>query len=181
MGGFIVGQAGTSLGLLNGSFWMPVTSGVSSDLRDVWGASADDVWAVGASGTLLHWRGSSWTLVPNGPDGGIPNELRGVWGSSAHDVWAVGAGGAIVHYDGAIWSIVQSGQSYSLNDVWGRSGTDVWAVGTSGRILHWNGAAWAPEASGTLSSLNALWGEGGDGDRVWVVGEDGTILRRDRR
>jgi hypothetical protein len=32
------------------------TSGVTGRLNAVWGASAGEVWAVGAGGTILRWR-----------------------------------------------------------------------------------------------------------------------------
>ena len=118
--GWVVGGGGTTLALLNGTAWQAVpTGGVSVNLLDVWGSKVDDVWAVGEAGTILHWRGTMWTLVPNGGDGGMSNALRGVWGSGPKDIWAVGTGGAILHYNGAAWLQVAGGETYSLNDVWG--------------------------------------------------------------
>ena len=54
--------------------------------RSVWGSGASDVWAVGDSGTILHWDGSAWTSASSG----TTFALFGVWGSGANDVWAVG-------------------------------------------------------------------------------------------
>jgi hypothetical protein len=40
----------------NGTSWSSVTSGTKSWLLGVWGSGANDVWAVGESGTILRWR-----------------------------------------------------------------------------------------------------------------------------
>ena len=62
-------------------------------LISVWGTASTDVWAVGASGTILHWDGSAWSGFPSG----TTNVLYGVWGSASTDVWAVGQAGTILH------------------------------------------------------------------------------------
>ena len=100
-------------------------------------------------------------------------DLRGLWGSAEDDIWAVGTAGTALHWDGTRWSPVGEPATFSLNDVWGRSPSDVWAVGSGGTILHYDGAAWQPEFSGTLQALHGVWG---DGERLWVVGESGSIL-----
>ncbi len=35
-------------------------------LNGVWGSGANDVWAVGNGGTILHWSGGAWVSVPSG-------------------------------------------------------------------------------------------------------------------
>jgi photosystem II stability/assembly factor-like uncharacterized protein len=37
--------------------------------------------------------------------------------------------------------------------------------------------SWQPKASGTDATLSAVWGA--DGHRIWVIGENGTILRHE--
>jgi hypothetical protein len=174
--GWIVGGAGTALALLNGAVWQPVsTAGVTVDLLDVWGSAVDDVWAVGQGGTILHWRSSGWALASIGAEGGVINELRGIWGSGPKDVWAVGAQGTILHYDGLVWSTSAAGKAYTLNDVWGTSAADIYAVGSGGTILHFDGNFWIAQESGTDRTFNAVAGSEG---RVFVAGENGTVLRR---
>jgi hypothetical protein len=138
-------------------------------LTGIWGSSVNDVWAVGYSGTLLHWDGSQWSSAA------IQLPLRGVWGASATDVWAVGERGTILHWNGAAWAGAPSGTTSTLFGVWGVSTGDVWAVGDAGTILHWNGSAWSSVASGTANQLSGVWGAS-TGD-VWAVGDAGTILR----
>ncbi len=146
-------------------------------LLGVWGSAANDVWAVGYGGLILHWDGIAWSSVASG----TPYALHGIWGSGASDVWAVGYGGAIVHWNGTRWSTVASGTTDALEAVSGSGPDDVWAVGASqvgkwpsfGAILHWNGVTWSKRASGTTNALHAVWS---DGSGAWAVGDSGTLL-----
>src|SRR5215813_11752680 len=139
-------------------------------LFGVWGSGASDVWAVGWSGTILHWDGSAWTSVSSS----TPTTLFGVWGSGASDVWAVGWAGTIVHWNGSAWATASSGTTNPLWGVWGSGASDVWAVGHSGTIVHWNGSAWTSVSSDTPNILYSVWGSGASD--VWAVGDSGTIL-----
>ncbi len=134
--------------------WYEMESGTASPLYGAWGSSATDVFAVGGSGTILHYDGSSWSAMSSG----TTNHLNEVWGSSATDVFAVGTFGTILHYDGSSWSAMGSGTTNHLNEVWGSSATDVFAVGGSGTILHYDGSSWSAMSSGTTSSLSGIWG-----------------------
>ena len=58
----------------------------------LWGSSANDIWAVGQSGTALHFDGSAWSPKKTGANEG----LTGVWGTGSQ-VWVVGQRGAILH------------------------------------------------------------------------------------
>jgi photosystem II stability/assembly factor-like uncharacterized protein len=62
-----------------------------------------------------------------------------------------------------------------IKAVWARGPSEAWIVGTKGLILHFDGRAWNREASGTDETLVAVHGAG---RLVWVVGEQGTFLRR---
>jgi len=78
----------------DGNAWSVVATGHSGPLSDVWASGPDDVWAVGAGGTILHWNGNSWTRV----DSGTTGNLTHVWGSGPRDIWVVGRGGIILRY-----------------------------------------------------------------------------------
>jgi hypothetical protein len=170
---WLVGSHGQAWGLLNGRLWTPLQTPTDHDLLAVWSAPTGTAWAVGEGGVTLHHDGILWAAVPSGPDGGLQVDLRGLWGTRDNDVWAVGTGGSAVHWDGTTWTRVTPDAGFSLNDVWGRSSNDVWAVGTAGTLLHYDGMTWSEEFSGTEHTLNALWG---NADRLWAVGEHGTIL-----
>ena len=55
------------------------------------GKSANDVYAVGALGTILHWDGVNWTAE----SAGTPIELRAVAFTGANDVQLFSDGSAI--------------------------------------------------------------------------------------
>lgn len=121
------------------------------NLNWIWGSAADDIWAVGDYGSIMHSDGKTWKKIPNSA---IP-ELRNywnVWGTSRTDVWAVGGSmlrakpagagrGLIIHWNGASWTKVPTfehevngGRDTYLNSIWGASGDDIWAVGYGGVI-----------------------------------------------
>jgi len=172
-GGWLVGSRGQTWGLLNKRLWTPLQTPTDHDLLAVWSSPSGMAWAVGEGGVILRHDGIGWAAIPSGPEGGLTVDLRGVWGSADNDVWSVGTGGSAVHWDGRVWKRVTPEAAFALNDVWGRSAEDAWAVGSSGTILHYDGQSWQTEASGSEHALNAIWGSG---DRVWAVGEHGTIL-----
>jgi hypothetical protein len=142
-------------------------------LLGVWVNSADDVFAVGGGGTILHYDGTAWAVM----ESGTSFDLGGIWGSSPGDVFAVGEGGTVLHYDGRSWSpmSVPSGSPF-LNGIWGSSGTDVFAVGQGGEIVHYDGASWIEMYDGGFA-LNAVWGS--SATDVFAVGEWGTVLHYD--
>jgi len=39
----------------DGTAWAPIPSGTEEGLNGVWGSSAEDVFVVGGSGTILHY------------------------------------------------------------------------------------------------------------------------------
>src|SRR5690606_33823531 len=77
--------------------WCPVPTGVSSLylLTSVWGSSANDVWAGGSGGTIIHWDGKAW--APANIPGPAKNTYNNVVGTSANDVWAISATDTIYH------------------------------------------------------------------------------------
>lgn len=146
---------------------------VPGALLGVWVSSADDVFAVGESGTILHYDGTAWGAM----ESGTSVHLGGIWGSSRNDVFAVGGGGTVLHYDGQSWSPMSfpSGNPM-LNGIWGSSGTDVFAVGEDGAVVHYDGASWVEMYDGGFA-LNAVWGY--SATDVFAVGEWGTVLHYD--
>ena len=163
--------------------WSSMTSGTTVQLNGVWGSNASNVFAVGASGTILHYNGNAWSKMTSGITGLFPPSLNGIWGSNASNVFAVGASGTILHYNGNAWSKMTSGITGlfppSLNSVWGVSSSNIFAVGASGTILHYNGNAWSKMTSGITGlfppSLNSIWGS--NASNVFAVGASGTIRK----
>jgi cysteine-rich repeat protein len=157
-------------------------------LQDVWGTSPQNVFAVGGSGTILHFDGVQWSPM----DSGTEVDLQGVWGTPGGPIYAVGDQGTILRYDGSAWSRVvlpyDAGRFPWVSDVqfrgiWGTDPDDIYIVGNSdGLILHHDGHGWAPVRTDIDQPLLRVWGRreqrGSKNDiTLFFVGEAGTVLR----
>ena len=71
-------------------------SGTMSNLTSIWGASPTDVFAVGESGTILHYNGKEWSPMQSNTHGLVGR----IWGSSSSDIYAIVDGMGLQHYDG---------------------------------------------------------------------------------
>jgi hypothetical protein len=172
--------------------WSVVANELEAALLSVSGASADDVWAVGADagkgGLLLHYDGAAWTRVPSG---------------QAYDLWWVqvlardkifigGAGATILIGDGKTFTrqATPGLAADTVFGVWASAPDDAWAVGgRAGRygfLWHYDGIAWTNQelpddvplaADGELPALFKVWGRAKDD--VYAVGGHGTILHYD--
>jgi protein-tyrosine phosphatase len=83
--------------------------GTDHDLADVSAVDKDYAWAVGASGTILFFDGTSWREDPQSRV--ITQEL--LWSVMAlgrNNVWAVGANDLLLFFDGVSWT-VQNGEA----------------------------------------------------------------------
>jgi hypothetical protein len=131
--------------------WTLLDYQAPDELLGVWGSAEDDVFAVGESGTIVHFDGHDWS----GMESGTTAILSGVWGSSSTDVYAVGYTGSgpdsvVLRYDGIEWSDMETGLGARLNAIWGSSATDIYAVGGyrigyrdfEGAVFHFDGEAW---------------------------------------
>ena len=169
-----MGKRWEPLGSGVGASWTPAGVYPSTHIAAIWGASDDDVWAVGASGQILRWNGGSrWKSF----DGGTRGNLNHVWGSGPNDVWASGEAG-MLHWDGARWkTVTTSASDVQLNDVWGTDSCHAWAVGNEGTILRRDCDGWSPVASSVTVDLSGVGGS--TPDDVWAVGRAGTILHLD--
>jgi hypothetical protein len=187
---FAVGQWGIILRYRR-SLWSPLrrwrvmNTPTTNDLSGVWGSSADDVlavgndiFAVGYTGTILHYNGNArneWsTMRP------AVFDLYGVWGSSDDNVFAVGEEGTALRFNGRRWRRMPTPTANHLLGVWGSSDDDVFAVGSGGTILHYDGNArneWSRMTSHTTNWLYGVWGS--SDKNVFAVGSGGTILHYD--
>ena len=150
-----------------------MSSGTTSDLFAIWGSGGSNVFAVGASGTILRFDGATWNALASGTS----NVLYSVWGSSANHVFAVGAAGVILHFDGANWTPMISGTDNALRGVWGTSADNVYAVGDQGAILHYDGANWQSMESRTDTPLRSIWGN--SASSIFAVGKNSLVLHYD--
>ncbi len=161
------------------SSWQNVTTPTANRLRGVWAASSTDAWAVGDSGTIVHYNGSAWSTVASG----TAQTLRAIWGSSSSDIWAVGGTNfnssdgdhIVLHYNGSAWSTVSDPAVNPLSAIWGSSANNVIAIGCQvcgtgapATAIKWNGSSWSTISDTTLNYNLAL--SGTSSTDMWAVG-----------
>ena len=153
--------------------WSAMISGTTNNLKGVWGSSGGDVFAVGDSGTILHYDGTAWSAMASP----TTDNLNSIWGSSSTHAVAVGDSGTILHYDGLNWLEAQSNTTNNLNGIWGSSTVYAFAVGDSGTFLYYYNGSWSsPMPPGTIpANLNAVWGSPDKANDTYCVGDGGTI------
>lgn len=131
----IVGHFGFALHLDPDGSWVRDMTPDDQALWGVWGAAADDLWAVGGSGgndlppLVLHYDGEAWSEFPLPPLESEGGALFKVWGTGADDVFAVGDRGLVVHFDGGAWVEETSTTLSSIIGVWGHPDHDVVIAG----------------------------------------------------
>lgn len=130
-------------------------------LDDIWGASVDDVWAIGQIGMdldkIMHYNGNSWTKYTKEL---ISCDDGEIFGFDNDEVWFAGgpdlrSGTTIWKWDGKTWS---KNYHYDIGahistftDIYGTNQDDVYACGvhlfkdpgsSKGFVLHYNGTRW---------------------------------------
>ncbi|AKU95061.1 hypothetical protein AKJ09_01725 [Labilithrix luteola] len=167
--------------------WYPVAAGNDArlGLSSVWGSGKNDVWVVGASGSVLHWDGSTWRSTHLDTD----QSLNVIGGSSPADVWIGSTADRIYHatgfangkVQGALATpIIDVSTGLSLLSVWAASSNDVWfggqpngttslwATSTAEGESGWRPMTPTPENGFSGPTITGLWGNGTGG--VWCVG-----------
>lgn len=153
--------------------WTVHTSTTSQDLRAVWGASPQEIYAVGHAGTVLHHDGKTWSVMTTGTD----KNLWDLWGSGPADLFIVGSDGVVLHKTGPAWAAMASGTTQHLLGISGSGPDDIWAVGAHGACVHYDGVAWTAVDTKTTDGLQAVYSAGPKD--AYAVGVRGTILHHD--
>jgi len=157
--------------------WMnPASEGVT--LSDVWGPSANNLFATGQQGVVLRYNGTAWRVTQTPTTA----NLTAVWGTSATNIIAVGTGGVVLRFDGTTWTNGSPNPAVVFLDVWGSAPNDIFVVGIESavtrRVYHYDGSSWAPmTVPPGLESLTSVWGSG-PGD-VYATGLGTSFLHYD--
>ncbi len=141
-------------------------------LNDMWGESADNIYAVGDGGTILHFDGVKWTVEPVD----AKDWSYGIWGSGANNIYAVGLR-AVLHYNGISWNRTEIDAPGYLYGIWGTSASNIYAVGEVSTIMHYDGNTWTAMPNNANRPLYDVWGT--SPTNVYAVGYSGTIVHYD--
>jgi len=145
------------------------------DVRDVWAAADDDVFAIGPSGTVMRYRGGAslnWTPEETGLTGA---GFTAITGRHSDDVTAVASDGRVYHYNGSRWQRVPVPETAPWVDVAADLSGGLLAVSSLPNTLLLTGfdvgVAGPPVY---LGRFHACWTSQGT---AFVAGDEGTIFR----
>lgn len=178
---YVVGDRGTMLRSDDdGETWSQLEMPVATLLRGIWGRGANDLYAAGWDGIIVHsvdglrfQRVQSQTMA----------WLWGGYSDASGGVFVVGKEGRVLRSldRGKSFRPVVTGYPTALTSIWGNDRGDVWITGQAG-IFHSSdrGATWTPEKGGALADtnkkLNQIWGA--VSGELLAVGYGGLIVQR---
>ncbi|MGA1839647.1 MAG: hypothetical protein ACMUIU_03395 [bacterium] len=157
-------------------------------LKDLWGSTSGDIYAVGYNfrkkhGLIVHCLGDNCEEIETTTDG----EINSIWGFSPGSIYAVGFEGdsnppksVILKYDGISWEKIPINKKTRLTGIWGTSPTNLYVIGWEnnsldryeGRIFHWNGKVLKEMPIECPMRLLKIWGS--SDKEIFVVGNDHT-------
>lgn len=166
----------------------------SANLYTVWGMDADDMWAGGDYGSLLHWDGRRSRLVDIPTD----DSIRSITGLASDAVWAL-ADGDIFRWDGRRWQLETTVPMYT-RDICVLAPDDIYAGGGVApdsceipRIMHYDGRDWTDMEVPYLCErlVEIIWRPSFDHpvmastgehllrlrDGAWEIAADGLVIR----
>jgi hypothetical protein len=181
---YMGGEGGVIVRLQDGTFTPMLTPGTNT-VYGIWGASPDDLWAVGGASDAtggFAWRlvGDAWVDEPSLPaEVASDSALWKVYGTAGDDAWLVGSNGVALHWDGNALVPGSTGVGSSLFTVH-QQGDHYAAVGglASGIIVELDDGQWhdvTPEPA-PMGLAGVTLGAHGSGI---AVGMFGTVFTRD--
>jgi hypothetical protein len=163
----------------DGSHWEPMSTGVSVNLHDVHGRTAQDVWAVGNfggnSGTLLHFNGNTdltWQVLAEG----ISWSLDRIWSGGSAPILASTSYNRLFRWNGSALEEITPADMVYPRDLWGAAGGEVFFVAGSGGILRCQGSACAPMAAPSATYIDLF---GHSNQDIYALASNGTLLHFD--
>lgn len=180
---YLGGAGGVILRYEDGTF-SPMTTPSTGTVFGLWGASPEEMWAVGGSGDRqgFAWRleGDTWTPEPSVPEERVADAaIWKVYGTDAETAWLVGSNGLCLHWDGHELVEGESGIGSSLFTVHANQERFA-AVGglATGVIVENEGDGWTTAVDSASYGLTgiALSDEGGV-----AVGRYGSVWTRDSK
>ena len=162
-----------SICTIDGWCWThPLPAG--DQLVDAVKVGADDVWLVGAAGTIVRFTGGKLSALPP-----AASTLAAIWATAANvdvdgdldEVWVGGTSGPY-RWDGQAWrpiGITTDPGHRGVSAFWGCAASDIWAMGPI--ATRWDGQSWPgvtvpSDAVLTDHDFRAVWGSACDD--VWA-------------
>jgi len=125
--------------------WVDIGIHDVHSINSVFMNSADEGWAVGSQGDIIHYNGDQWSKAANFVD----QQLNSVSLTAVGEGWAVGNGGLILSLHGGKWAKYPlSPTNENLRTVYMISAAEGWAVGGEdggGVFIHYKDGKWGRE------------------------------------
>lgn len=135
-------------------------------LNKIWGASSDDLYAIGEAATVWHRKGTTWKLESDPPV--AMSNLLTVFGCGAKDIYAVG-GQDVIHSNGVSWTKEPLELFNTVNGVTCGAPGEVLIVGSGGLKQRLVGGKWVDDFEiAPNADLHGSWSDG-EGT-FWVAG-----------
>ncbi len=170
-----VGQYGTILSG-DGVNWTQMASPTANNLWRVRVISPTNAWACGLTATLIHYNGTSWSLVTIP---GATEDFFDILFLSANNIWVCGDFGALYHYNGSSWMTVNAGiYNVTYASMSGVSSNDILLISDlntspyTGEIIHFDGtSSTVKQTVNGTPGLNAVYSD--DNNLYYILGSNG--------
>jgi photosystem II stability/assembly factor-like uncharacterized protein len=155
--------------------WQWANSPTAVTLHGSFRSAANDIWAVGDLGNIIHYDGTAWELQPN-------DNLEDLFAIAMIDPtqgFVVGDGGFVAAYANGSWSPIRTPSRSNLRSIAFVDPSEGWIVGEEGTILHIVSGNMEQEMCPVQTNLNCVGVTGASGKaEAWAMGDDGVILKR---
>lgn len=166
----------------NGTMFTDVPGALPVTLFGVWGTAANNLFMVGASGTVVRYDGSAFTSSsPIDALTGVSGPIVGVTGSANNNLTAVGDWGATMQWNGTAWQQVANSIYIRFTNVAGTS-DNLWATAIDATnnlnlpvLYQFGGGKWNSVTTPANRPLRGIWISGADG---MVAGDNDSLLSR---
>jgi photosystem II stability/assembly factor-like uncharacterized protein len=184
--GWVSGDWGRIMMTTNGGSTWTIqmdNSTYSNTFRDLAMLSATEGWAVGSSGKVLKYNGSSWSSVSNPATANL-TDLYAVGFSGSGNGFTSGQNSTMYQWDGSSWNTQNTAlpdNSFHVYDLCMLSSSLGYAVttpgfGGGGVILKYNGNTWASDYAYTGMNSELFTGvTATPNGNIYAVGATGMI------
>lgn len=170
------GALTSNTAVMNTNIWIQQTSGTTNKLNGVFGFASNNIYAVGNSGTILHWNGIAWSTQTSGTTA----NLMGVQGPDTGHVyvWADDNHVYETHDGGTTW-VQKAAVNSGMHGFFAASSTDAWATTNGSRLQHSGDdiSTWSTDI-GNIGSNGSQGVFGFAPNDMWMTRTGGTELTR---
>ncbi len=158
-------------------FWKELYNDATMKVNAVWGVTANDMYAVGSGGLIMHYDGKTWQYMQGVNHAFLMStKFHGVCGTNTNNVYVI-SDYDVIYFDGIMWRKSKWiwGQFFAI---WGSSMTDMWVTSSDGML--WSHGArndWDLVMLPKDMQANYYAIYGFSSGEIFVAGENGKMLK----